>query len=163
MGMHAALEVSGGTQHFAPTRTGFGIPRSARHLPLQKARHMNAFAPAERDWERVAKEAGFRPAEMAILCSISERQLQRIFQKRFHCTPRRWLRELQCRLAKELLAQGYSTKAAAAELHFATDAHFCREFKKVFGASPQAFGPNQLSLFSENGLAAPRHNEEYCS
>lgn len=124
---------------------------------------MNANSPAERDWERVAREAGFRPAEMAVRCSISERQLQRIFRKRFDCTPRRWLRELQCRLAKELVAQGYSTKAAAAELHFATDAHFCREFKKVFGASPQAFGPNQLGLFSEHGLAALRHTHEYCA
>jgi AraC-like DNA-binding protein len=163
MGMHAEPAVSSCTKHVAPPRTCFGIPRGAQHLPLQKARHVKAFSPAKRDWERVAKEAGFRPAEMALLCSISERQLQRIFQKRFHCTPRRWLRELQCRLAKELLAQGYSTKAAAAELHFATDAHFCREFKKAFGASPQAFGPNQLSLFSENGLAALRHTEEYCS
>jgi len=124
---------------------------------------MNANGSAERDWERVAREAGFRPAEMAALCALSERQLQRIFRKRFQCTPRRWLRELQCRLAKELVARGYSTKAAAAELHFATDAHFCREFKKVFGASPQAFGPNQLGLFSENGLAALRHTDECCA
>ncbi len=121
---------------------------------------MSALPAGERDWQRVAREAGFRPTEMALLCSISERQLQRIFRRRFGCTPRRWLRQLQCRLAKELVAQGYSSKAAAAELNFATEAHFCREFKKVFGASPQAFGPNQLSLFSESGLAALRRTEE---
>jgi AraC-like DNA-binding protein len=51
------------------------------------------------------------------------------------------LRELQCRLAKQLISQGYSSKAAAAELNFATDAHFCREFKKIFGTSPQSFAP----------------------
>lgn len=121
---------------------------------------MNFFSAGERDWERVAREAGFRPAELAALCSISERQLQRIVRRKFNCTPRRWLRLLQCRLAKELVAQGYSSKAAAAELNFATEAHFCREFKKIFGASPQAFGPNQLGLFSQSGLAALRRTEE---
>jgi AraC-like DNA-binding protein len=106
-----------------------------------------------RDWERLAKQAEFKPAKLAMLCSISERQLQRIFKKTFNCTPRIWLRNIQCRLAKELIAHGYSTKAAAAELHFATEAHFCREFKKIFGASPQCFGPNQTGLFSQDGLA----------
>ena len=85
---------------------------------------------------------------------MSDRQLQRTFKKSFRCTPRLWLRLLQCRLAKDLIAKGYSTKAAAAELNFATEAHFCREFKKTFGASPQCFGPNQLGLFSDVGLAA---------
>ena len=100
------------------------------------------------DWERMAREAEFKPARMASLCSISERHLQRIFKKYLQCTPSRWLRDLQCRLAKDLIAQGYSSKAAAAELKFATDAHFCREFKKVFGASPQSFAPNHLGYLS---------------
>lgn len=115
------------------------------------------------EWEQLAKEAGFRPVRMAELCAVSERQLQRIFKSTFQCTPRRWLRTLQCRLAKELIALGYSTKAAAAELGFATEAHFCREFKKVFGASPQSFGPNQLGLFSQNGLASLRPADQYAA
>ena len=70
----------------------------------------------KRDWERVAKEAEFRPARMAVLCSISERQLERVFKMHVNCTPSQWLRRLQCRLAKDLVEQGYSSKAAAAEL-----------------------------------------------
>ncbi len=96
-------------------------------------------------WEEVAKEAEFNPSRMASLCSISERQLQRIFKRHLHCTPSRWLRDLQCRLARELVAQGYSSKAAAAELKFASESHFCREFKKVFGHPPQSFAPNHLN------------------
>lgn len=92
-------------------------------------------------WERVAREAGFSPAKMASLCSISERQLQRLFRQHLHCTPSHWLRELQCRLAKDLISRGYSNKAAANELRFANESHFCREFKKVFGISPQSFAP----------------------
>jgi AraC-like DNA-binding protein len=93
-------------------------------------------------WEQLAREADFNSAKMASLCAISERQLQRIFRRNFECTPSHWLRDLQCRLAKELIAQGYSNKAAAAELKFASQSHFCREFKRVFGASPQTFAPS---------------------
>ena len=92
-------------------------------------------------WEHLAREADFNSARMASLCAISERQLQRIFRRNFDCTPSHWLRDLQCQLAKELIAQGYSNKAAAAELKFASQSHFCREFKRVFGASPQTFAP----------------------
>jgi AraC-like DNA-binding protein len=113
-----------------------------------------------RDWEWLAREAGFNPAKMVLLCSMSERQLQRSFKKDFGCTPRSWLRKLQCRLAKDFIAQGYSTKAAAAELNFATEAHFCREFKKIYGASPQCFAPSQQGLRSKSGLAALRPAEE---
>jgi len=97
------------------------------------------------EWEQVAREADFNPAKMATLCSISERQLQRLFRQHLHLTPSRWLRNLQCRLAKRLIAQGYSNKAAAAELKFSSESHFCREFKKVFGTSPQTFAPTHAS------------------
>jgi AraC-like DNA-binding protein len=93
-------------------------------------------------WEQVAREAGFNSAKMASLCSISERQLQRLFRGHLRCTPSHWLRELQCRLAKDLIERGYSNKAAANELKFANESHFCREFKKVFGTSPQRYAPS---------------------
>jgi len=103
--------------------------------------NISGMAVRTQDWEQVARQAEFRPAKMATLCSMSERHLQRIFKKHLQRTPSQWLRELQCRLAKQLISQGYSSKAAAAELNFATDAHFCREFKKVFGTPPQSFAP----------------------
>ena len=94
------------------------------------------------EWERVAEAAEYSLARMAAVCDLSQRQLQRVFKKELHCTPTQWLRELRCRRAKQLILQGYSTKAAAAELKYATNAHFCREFKKVFGVSPQCFAPS---------------------
>jgi len=94
------------------------------------------------EWERVAQAAEFNLAKMASLSGLSQRQLQRVFKNELRCTPTRWLRELRCRLAKQLILQGYSSKAAAAELKYATNAHFCREFKKVFGVSPQCFAPS---------------------
>lgn len=96
------------------------------------------------EWERVAEASGFNVSKMASICALSQRQLQRVFKKDLHCTPTQWLRELRCRRAKELILQGYTTKAAAAELKYATNAHFCREFKKVFGVSPQCFAPTSV-------------------
>jgi|GEM_PF-1282967 len=96
-----------------------------------------------RDWERLAREAEFKSSKMASLCLISERQLQRLFKKKIKRTPSEWLRQLQCRLARDLICKGYSNKAAAAELKFASTAHFCRVFKNCFGASPQIFAETQ--------------------
>ena len=98
-----------------------------------------------KEWEKVARAADFNPSKMALLCSISERQLQRLFKQHLNCTPSRWLRDLQCLLAKGLIAEGYSNKAAATELKFASESHLCREFKKVFGVSPQSFAPPDVS------------------
>lgn len=94
-----------------------------------------------KEWEQVAEAAGYEQARMAALCGLSQRHLQRVFKKELRCTPTQWLRELRCRRAQRLILQGYSSKAAAAELKYATNAHFCREFKKVFGVSPQCFAP----------------------
>ena len=117
---------------------------------------MSGMVVRTQDWEQVARQAEFKPAKMATLCSMSERHLQRIFKKHLQRTPSQWLRELQCRLAKQLISQGYSSKAAAAELNFATDAHFCREFKKIFGTPPQTFAPAhgislKMSVLDKNG------------
>src|SRR6266700_657664 len=89
--------------------------------------------------ETLARNAKFQPGKMAILWPISVRQMERIFQHEFQKSPRLWLRELQCRLAKELISQGYSNKSVTAELWFGSETHFCREFKKAFGSPPQSF------------------------
>ncbi len=93
------------------------------------------------EWEQLGRQAGFSPPTMAALCHVSLRQLERLFEQQFQTTPGHWLRALQCRLAKELVSQGYSNKAASTELTFANESHFCREFKKAFGVPPQTFAP----------------------
>jgi transcriptional regulator GlxA family with amidase domain len=94
-----------------------------------------------RDWEVLAKEAKFDPSIMAALCPVSLRQLERFFEKQFNRTPTEWARELRCRIAVELISQGWSTKAVASELRFANESHFCHQFKRVLGSPPQAFAP----------------------
>ena len=93
------------------------------------------------DWETLAKEAGFHPEMIAVLCQISLRQLERHFKKNFKKTPIEWSKELRRRLAIQHLAEGWSTKAVAQQLHFSDAAHLCHEFKVVYGTTPQNFGP----------------------
>jgi AraC family transcriptional regulator len=94
------------------------------------------------EWEQLANAAEYRPANMAALCGVSPRQLERYFLFKFQVTPRKWLREFQCRSAKLLIQRGYSNVAVVAELKFASESHFCREFKKFHGVSPQTFSPS---------------------
>ncbi len=94
------------------------------------------------DWEALAKEASYEPGEMAALCPISLRHLERFFAERFHKTPGEWARALKFQRARQLIVRGFSNKAVVAELRFASEAHFCRDFKKVYGDSPQTFAPS---------------------
>src|SRR5690349_18221276 len=91
------------------------------------------------DWEQLAIKSDFKPAKFARLCTISKRHLERHFVQEFRQTPKFWLRTLQCRMAKELIASGHSNKMIAADLKSASAAHFCRVFKKYCGISPGQF------------------------
>jgi AraC-like DNA-binding protein len=93
------------------------------------------------NWEALAKEADYQPAKLAGICPVSLRHLERFFKAQFRTTPSRWLREFQCNLAKDLKSKGWSNKAIVAELKFGSGPHLCREFKKLFGMSPQTFAP----------------------
>ena len=109
------------------------------------------------DWEQLASQAKFRPESMAALCPVSLRQLERFFSKKFNKTPQEWARELRGRLALELISQGWSSKAVAGQLHFWDESHFCNEFKRVHGASPQAFAPSYEGRNRTNLAGPPTH------
>src|SRR5258707_274006 len=113
------------------------------------------------DWEGLAREANFRPASMAALCTTSLRQLQRFFARHFHQTPRDWTRELRCRIARQLISQGWSSKAVVNELGFVDHAHLCHEFRTFYGAPPRTFAPmweNKLKRRSYTEMS-PKNNE----
>jgi transcriptional regulator GlxA family with amidase domain len=78
---------------------------------------------------------------MAALCPSSLRQMERFFSDHFHKTPRQWTKELRCRLAKQLIERGYSSRAVVEELGFKDHAHLCHVFKQVYGVAPQDVGP----------------------
>src|SRR5258707_971553 len=67
--------------------------------------------------------------------------MRRFFNEQFEQTPPEWTRELRCRLALKLVSRGWTNKAIAMELGFYDGPHFCREFKRVHGFSPQNYAP----------------------
>ncbi len=93
------------------------------------------------DWEKLASDAAYEPETMAWHCSVSLPELKRFFQLQIGQSPAAWIRHVKCKKAATLISAGYSSKAAAEKLGFASAAHFCHEFKKVYGVSPQAFAP----------------------
>jgi AraC-like DNA-binding protein len=93
------------------------------------------------DWTAVAHEAHYCCETMASNCGVCIRQLERFFQQEFGSPPREWTCALRMNCARDLIAEGYSTKAAAIELFFCHSQHFCHEFTKYWGVSPQHFAP----------------------
>ncbi len=94
-----------------------------------------------KNWEELASQAKYRPADLADRCLISLRQLERYFKRYRSKTPRCWLREMQCDSARRLIENGYSTKAAAKEVHFCNEAEMCHQFQKFYKRPPQSFAP----------------------
>jgi len=109
-----------------------------------------------RDWHLIAREAKFRPSDIAALCPISQRQLVRFFKLTFGKTVEEWCREERCRLAVDLIQQGYSSGAAADQAGFSSTAHLCHEFQRRFGRAPQTFSrtysDSRMSLKDKNVL-----------
>jgi AraC-like DNA-binding protein len=102
-------------------------------------------------WKELAKEAQFDAGRVALMLSISQRQLQRLMKRQFEETPSRWLHSLRCQLARNLVSKGYSTKAAAAEMGFSSESHMCHQFKRFFGCPPQSFAPIPEALLKCDG------------
>jgi AraC-like DNA-binding protein len=101
------------------------------------------------DWESLARQARFQPAQLARLCCLSLRQLERFFIAHFGQPPGPWMRALKCRLARDLIAAGLPNKLVVSDLCFGNQSHLCHEFRRFFGASPQSFGPLRSAALAE--------------
>lgn len=91
------------------------------------------------DWVEKAKLAGYNARKLAKMRAVSPSQLRRYFASVFGKSPQRWLNELRLWEAPRLVCAGKSVKEAAAQLCFATEAHFCHQFKAYHGCTPQEF------------------------
>lgn len=78
-------------------------------------------------------------AELAAAQGVSEYALIRAYRKRFAITPLQHLMALRVDCACELLAQGLTPSAVAAETGFADQAHLTRIFKQRIGTTPAAY------------------------
>ena len=77
------------------------------------------------------------PTEVADRIGISTRQLERIFGKHLHTSPKRYLLDLKLERAKHLLVQTeMSVTDIAFACGFASASHFARVYRSRFGISP---------------------------
>lgn len=93
----------------------------------------------EPQWKQLAEAANFNARELARLCRLSDRQLQREFCRYLGRSPQDWLNEQRIEAARQLLLSGLPVKRVAYELGFKQSSHFCRQFKEAGNLTPSEF------------------------
>jgi AraC-like DNA-binding protein len=96
----------------------------------------------EQNWESLAAAAHYRPRELATLCTVSLRTLQRHFSGRYGTTLTAWLRAVRLNQAYERIKAGEAIKMVSYELGFKQPSHFSRVFKQVHGVAPSEIAGN---------------------
>jgi AraC-like DNA-binding protein len=75
--------------------------------------------------------------QLAGLSDMSVRTFERNFQRAFHLTPQKYLRNLRLRIASHALVYTNQSLAQVATGHgFADQSHFTHEFRRHFGRTP---------------------------
>ena len=100
-------------------------------------------------WKNLAGAARYDARELAKLCALSTRQLQRRFKQQLQRSPQDWLNEQRIEAARRLLLSGGQVKRVAFELGFKQVSHFCRQFKVYNNVTPSQFlnhVPSRMSL-----------------
>ena len=85
--------------------------------------------------------------------TASRSTLIRKFTRTFGLPPARYLRNLRCVSAKELIRRKLAIAEVAQQLKFADQAHLTREFKRVHGLTPGQYRRVHLSRSADNRQA----------
>ena len=91
------------------------------------------------DWPARAEQAKNNVHNLAKICGLSRRHLQRLFKAIGRPPPKQWLRKLRMKRALELLREGLSVKEIADRLDFHDGPHFSKRFHDSFGVWPTEF------------------------
>ena len=89
-----------------------------------------------KDWDAVAIECHFHVHAVALKFHVTDRQLERYFQKRFGITPKAWMDEKRIDIAIEHLLNGDPVKVVASDLRFKQRPAFSNFFKRLKGTAP---------------------------
>ncbi len=95
-------------------------------------------------WAALAETAHYDANELARLCQLSTRQLQRQFRHHLERSPQDWLNERRMLAARELLRSGLRIKEITFLLGFKQASHFCRQFKLLNDMSPSEFAGSRF-------------------
>ena len=107
------------------------------------------------NWEVVAQhikrhlDSRLTPAELAVLCHLSEPHFRRMFRRHTGRSPMEFIMAERIAGAKALLIRGVPIKQAARDMGFADHFYFMRVFKKIAGQTAGQFiaatrGPNTI-------------------
>ena len=88
------------------------------------------------NWLELAQRANWSVANVAELCVVSIKTLERYFIREKGKTPKAWLAEQRQYQALELLRNGFSVKETAMQMGYSHATQFSREFHKFWGSSP---------------------------
>jgi AraC-like DNA-binding protein len=97
--------------------------------------------PVDADWQRLARNAGYRATKLAELSQVSLRTLQRHFRAQYSQTVSDWLTELRLRDAEDRIRAGGRVKEVALDLGYKQLSHFSRAFKRAHGQPPSRVTP----------------------
>lgn len=113
---------------------GWTLPDPSRCSPMQAGcRELERFDPL--------RNSGI--ADIARNVGLSSSHFRRKFREEIGCSPSSWRQSRRFQLARNLLTHSPdSIKVVAAELGFATTAHFSTWFQKLAGLSPSRFRQN---------------------
>ena len=83
-------------------------------------------------------------SDLAKYCNLSERQIQRIFSKYFHCTFKEYILNTKIRQAKTLLfSTNLSISDISITLGFVSQSYFSKRFQYVTGQTPSEYRKNK--------------------
>ena len=88
------------------------------------------------DWPELGRRAHYRAAELARLCGVTRRSLERYFQARFRHAPQDSLDELRQRDLESWLRSERPLKEIAYLTGYKQPSHMTRQFKERHGLCP---------------------------
>ena len=100
---------------------------------------MNSHLDSIADWASLARHARYRSGDLALLCQVSPRQLERYFRGKFGRSPQKWLDALRLHEAASGVRSGKQVKEVALDLGFIHPSHFIQKFKRMYGCTPLKF------------------------
>jgi transcriptional regulator GlxA family with amidase domain len=87
-------------------------------------------------WENLAVTSQFRLKNLANLCQVSVRTLQRHFRREYDLAVSEWLREIRLEQARQMLTKADCVKTVCFDLGYKQQSHFTRDFSRRFGMAP---------------------------
>ena len=94
----------------------------------------------EEAWRTKARVAHYHVGELAKLCGVSVRTLERHIKEERDKCPHAWLDDLRMTEARVLRLDGNSAKEIAAMLGYKDASQFSKDFKKYHGVPPSQMG-----------------------